>query len=195
MTDTRLTDRQLDALIARHLFSLDVVGESVCVYVEGEWSPHPDSDPEGWACHAEDRPVFKERESTFEAQEYSEIHRQCEITESDLVKWNANDRAEFDADVARFGCHRSDLSVVPCYSTTGDGAFRVMQEMRAKHHMRAQVTYHSDVVQCEFYIPASMTTADVRTRLENALTLDESPARAVCLAALRALGVDTEGER
>lgn len=56
--DNLTTSRETDALIAELIMGYKVLGYTTCVYADGDWTIHPDTDPNGWACHAEYGPVY-----------------------------------------------------------------------------------------------------------------------------------------
>lgn len=134
----------LDELVAREVLGLEIVkARAVCIYVEGEWSiSKSSSDTDGWACHAERRPIYSEPEQCNcekgpilkEGSEY--------VYRPDWAEWidldpknalkNARDVEEFKADMARFGHSWFCLNVVPDYSTSDREALLVVDKVRAR---------------------------------------------------------------
>jgi hypothetical protein len=54
--------RELDAIVAEKVMGKEVLAEPMCaIFVEGDWSLHPASSPEGWACYAGMEPVMVDR--------------------------------------------------------------------------------------------------------------------------------------
>lgn len=143
---------KLNAMVAEKVFGLPVVGTATCVYVEGEWSIHVDSDPKGWACHAEAGPVCVEHCVC----EYGPIKldpdsasrraarrrtRGEDANEAEIIaRYNAEREAEWAADKLRFGGHsRECLRVVESYSESIAAALQVVDHTVATRDWRWQI--------------------------------------------------------
>lgn len=128
MTDEEL--RAIDARVAAEVMGFDLRGRACAVHVEGEWSVHPDSDPENWACYAGMEPVYKA--TNHRTQPDRAAHDKYwgkegrdgiseRMWESEVEEWNADQES--------FGCSRWDLEVVPCYSTDIRDAWEVVEKL------------------------------------------------------------------
>lgn len=132
MTTTQ-TGRELDARVAVEVMGLDVRGAAVAVFIDGEWSIHPDTDPEKWLCHAGEEPVYLpadmgpgnppklEDELRLMAHGYS--REDCEASYAEqLEEWNR--------DIERWGCTHYVLEVVPRYTTDPAADLAVLEHVR-----------------------------------------------------------------
>jgi len=127
MSEPLKAGRELDALVAEKVMGLRVAGRCCAVFVEGEWSIHPDSEPAGWACYAGIEPVYaradcdcaeplvREYESPEKAALYAEIDAEREKRQS--------------AAIAKTGHRTYCLRIVPNYSTEIAAAWEVLEKI------------------------------------------------------------------
>lgn len=145
----RIIARQLDVRVAREVLELEVP-EQWCgaIYVEGEWSLHPDSEVgagSGWMCYSNMEPVRVVREfcggnHEFRSADVEEsVARMLDGDRSSytaeewrayFIKQNKEWVAEFESDMQRWGHERRCLEVLPEYSTDIAAAMQVAQVLR-----------------------------------------------------------------
>jgi hypothetical protein len=123
--------RTLDARIAREVFGRTVLAVPACaIFVEGEWSIHPDSSPDGWACYAGMEPMM------VELCRCAEGPHQYTPEPDDEGDWrerlNREAREEWERDQARWGHSRDCLAVVPEYTTVLGDAWEVVRHFITK---------------------------------------------------------------
>lgn len=123
--------RELDALIAERVFGQSVIAWICCVHVEGEWSVHPDSHPEGLACYAERGPVTAARCNGQHAPLHLSIRPDTSLEDAATIReLNQDSERENASDVAAFCGHtRYCLEVVPNYSTDIAAAWLVVAKL------------------------------------------------------------------
>lgn len=155
----------LDALVAELVMGYIILGEQTCVYVEGEWSVHFDSDPTGWACFAEKRSV--------------RVGDTCHC---------ANDQKNPEYAGFRWwaGHHESCVQAVIKYSTDIAAAWQVVETFRRGANGKAACCV-------ELFVTDYPQPQDCRCSIYGPDTADavawanEMPF-AICLAALKAVG-------
>lgn len=130
--------RELDAEVAEKVMGLTVVGKATCVHVEGEWSVHVDSGTNGWACHAEESPVFA-HDPCYCRADGPMVHTLGEDdTEEDratVARMNQRDKERYESDMARFGHTRYCLQAVPEFSSTWSGMQLVVEKLQERFDM------------------------------------------------------------
>jgi hypothetical protein len=131
----RQAGRELDAEVAEKVMGLDVRGKACAIFVEGEWSIHADSEPDGWACYAGIEPVYRiDREYVTPPPERRTdcIGRRPRVTAQMVEVWYQKELAAYERDIERFGCHSHDLDVVPLYSTNIAEAMQIVDRWTAR---------------------------------------------------------------
>jgi hypothetical protein len=173
--------RELDALVAEKVMGLKVVGRCCAVFVEGEWSIHPDAEPEGWTCYAELAPVYARPE--------------CDCAESVVREYDTPEKAELyreiDAErdarqaisMAKTGHRTYCLGVVPGYSTDIAAAWEVVEKLLETCFVDVNAIPGSSIIQWFVTVRLMPLTARHPIRGAGALTAP----LAICLAALAAL--------
>ena len=114
--------KEMDVLIAKHVFEYEVLGETTCVYVEGEWDIYPESKPENWGGLAWTRSVYLHQCHCLKEQEPDEdeyYERNC------------------------FGHQVICCRVVPPYSADIRSAWKVI-EYEVNHGAYAAVVFDDD---------------------------------------------------
>lgn len=125
-----MTDRELDAQVAARVMGYELAGSGTAVFVEGEWSIHSDSEPDGWACYAGTEPFYVRHCSCrdgvfmFPIAPEDSSERKARYT-----KINADRQQQFERDRTRFGHSTSCLDVVPYYSTEWDAMQLVAERL------------------------------------------------------------------
>lgn len=159
--------RKLDALVAEEVLNYEIPGWTTAIFVEGEYSIHPDTEPGGWACFAEKAPVYL---------------RHC------LCKGEP----ENDPMVEVFGHATACLGVVRPHSTDIAAAWEVVEKYRGEW-ITAVTCEDNTLWSC--YINSVReghydTNGSWAKRLGEAWS-DQSAPHAICLAALKAVRNNT----
>lgn len=176
--------RELDAIVAERVMGQTVLGRATAVFVEGEWSIHPESDPEGWACYAGLEPLYldhclcdvaeRPRNWPCETDEEREMMEQADREDAEQ---RARERARFNGHVA------SCLAVVPRYSTDRAAALHLLDLLVDRGW-----SWQCELVRRDCYHVLLWPSTSSGT-LPNADLKEETLALAVCRAALEATEV------
>lgn len=180
---SEMEPRERDALVAEKVLSWgEPVGIGVGVYVEGDWTIHPGSDPDNWMCDASFSPVFKAEgweEFTIETWHPKAIERlkglgaKCEWTETELAEMIADEEANYIG-----GIHSTHgLRVPDHYCTDIAAAWKVVEKMEADG-LLVRMERHPDSWVMAFGDGVQVTSTH------------NSPCDGIALAALRAKGVE-----
>jgi ABA sandwich protein len=183
MSDTPQAGRELDAEIAEKVMGFEVVREPMCaIFVEGEWSLHPDSSPDGWACYSGMEPVMVQ-------------HCRCQDgpilwseTGEEMDEWREqNDREtqeKWSREREKWGHSHHCLSVVPPYSTNITAAWEVVEKLnRDGFHCRITTPFHPGQPFFAGFTPHGMTGWNGRPDHEGS---GGTAPLTICLAALGA---------
>lgn len=165
-----MTDRELDALVAEKVMGRTVVGRATIVSVEGCDTVMTDVGPEGWSCAAETGPVM--------------VGDPCWCKDVEPPD-DQDDRAKYDAQMSRFGHLSYCLEAVPWYSTDIAAAWQVVEKLRPR------------TFRLEFDTDYGINKRTGWTVCINAHCLVQFAAtapRAICLAALKAVGHTVEDQ-
>ena len=174
-----LSAREKDAIVAEKVIGLDVRGMAFAINPEGDWSIHTnDEDPENWMCAAGKHPVYREWDHYREPPTWEESIWSDEDTPEHRT-WFADELAEFNRDMERWGCHHHDLGVVPFYTTSWDAMREVVERMHADGFAWSIGEYVPGEPDAFFHAPhdGNVTNAS-----------GPSAPEAICIAALTALG-------
>lgn len=161
--------RELDALIAEKVMGLEIVGKATCVHVDGESTVHLDSSAEGWSCFAETANVT--------------VGPYCRCSK-DI---NNPEHAAFK----RLGAHlESCLVPVMFYSTEIGDAWLVVERLIGLHFHNVEVRHWIDPF--DTAMPSGWMCKLEGDDVAIAERADTAPI-AICLAALKAVGIPTPG--
>lgn len=138
MSDNEV-DRELDAKVSTLVMGRPVVGTCCAIFVEGEWSLHPESSPEGWICYAGVEPVCVEHCNCATYPFKQSLDNIDEEDREYIEETNREWAEEFAADKARWGHSRNCLRVVPEYSSNIASAWLVMERL-------VELKYSPDVI-------------------------------------------------
>lgn len=173
----RVAGRELDALVAEKVMGLTVLPlRMVAAFVEGEWSLHPESTVEGWACHSEEAPVYVSRCMC----DLGPIQVPEDDPETNHLRHEHNEtwQKEFDAEREKWGHTSRCLDVVPTYSTDIKAAWKVVEAMR--EHDFTFIIDNTSFVWCAGFSPLAAPD-----RIQ--WVANDSARLAICLAALSAV--------
>jgi hypothetical protein len=151
-TPGAIREREIDARLATAI-GMVVVGKTCCVHVEGEWTIHPESDPEGWMCHAEHGPVYVEHCGCDRGPALWKLTDAEAMSDEEIATWremNADTERQFASDKAQFGHSRSCLGVVPCFTESRDAFQAVLDVIDARGLGREYAMHLSEIVSPEF---------------------------------------------
>lgn len=167
--------RAMDVRVATAMGRTVLANQMCAIFVEGEWSLHPSSSPDGWACYAALEPVMVDGCVCGDSPHEYELRGD----ESDTVteRINARTREEWTNQRARWGHTKHCLEVVPRFSTHITDSWRVIDWLGFEKCVRLERT-PSDEWNCTIWNHCGPSAAWEAYA-------DTLP-HAICLAVLRA---------
>lgn len=167
-----LSDRELDARVAEKVMGWTLAKAwAPAMFVEGGWSIHTDSE------HLTRHPVYVQHCHCADLQAPPD-----DPEKAYEQRW----REEYQREVPIYGHWWQCLRVVPCFSTSIADAWTVVEKLNSGDESDwFDITIGNGLCRARFLLRGYRPFLDRTGEAE-----DTSPAKSICLAALRAVGED-----
>lgn len=164
----QLSGLALDEAISVEVFKHKLLGSTTCYFAEGSWGVAPDTNPDGWMCYADTRPVYVDT-----------CHCEPDGPKVDLEIYKTEeDRARYMRRYTFAGHETICLTPVDTYSESWGSAMGVVRHMKPYSlsmlylddrwivEMHDAITRFKAEVICEQFDESGLATAICRAALK-----------------------------